>query len=134
MKAGEAFAAARAKVEAQLGDKRDDALLLATLGLIEAGLSRKEDALRDGRRAVELRPIADDAVDGATVIGSLAMIYAWVGDADSAIERLAFLAKTPGGPHYGQLKYDPAWDGVRGDPRFAAMLNELQPRAKERAR
>jgi TolB-like protein/Flp pilus assembly protein TadD len=134
VKAGEAFAAARAKVEAQLGDKRDDALLLATLGLIEAGLSRKEEAVRDGRRAVELRPIAEDAVDGATVIGSLAMIYAWVGDVDSAIERLAFLAKTPGGPHYGQLKYDPAWDGVRGDPRFAAMLNELQPRAKGRAR
>jgi TolB-like protein/Tfp pilus assembly protein PilF len=133
-KAGEAFAVARAKVEAQLDDKRDDALLLGTLGLIEAGLSRKEEALRDGRRAVELRPIADDAVDGATVMGSLAMIYAWVGDVDSAIERLAFLAKTPGGPHYGQLKYDPAWDRVRGDPRFAAMLNELQPRRKERSR
>jgi TolB-like protein/Flp pilus assembly protein TadD len=131
-KAGEAFAVARAKVEAQLGDKRDDALLVATLGLIDAGLSRKEDALRDGRRAVELRPIEDDAVDGATVISSLAMIYAWVGDVDSAIERLAFLAKTPGGPHYGQLKYDPAWDAVRGDPRFAEIVNQLQPRSKGR--
>jgi tetratricopeptide (TPR) repeat protein len=129
-KAGEAFAVARAKVEAQLGDQRDDAILVATLGLIHAGLSQKEDALREGRRAVELRPIEDDAVDGATVITSLAMIYAWVGDIDSAIERLAFLAKTPGGPHYGQLKYDPAWDVVRGDPRFAEIVNQLQPRSK----
>jgi len=129
-KAAEAFAAARAKVEAELTEQPDDALLLATLGLIDAGLSRKEDALREGRRAVELRPIADDAVDGATVISSLAMIYAWLGDVDAAIERLAFLAKTPGGPHYGQLKYDPAWDGVRGDPRFTQIVNQLQPRSK----
>ena len=129
-KAAEAFAAARAKVEAELTEQPDDALLLATLGLIDAGLSRKEDALREGRRAVELRPIADDAVDGATVISFLAMIYAWLGDVDAAIERLAFLAKTPGGPHYGQLKYDPAWDGVRGDPRFTQIVNQLQPRSK----
>jgi TolB-like protein/Flp pilus assembly protein TadD len=131
-KAAEAFAAARSKVEAELAGQPDDALLLATLGLIDAGLSRKDDALREGRRAVELRPIADDAVDGATVLTSLAMIYAWVGETDSALEQLAFLAKTPGGPHYGQLKYDPAWNAVRGDPRFARMLTELQPRAKRR--
>lgn len=129
-KASEAFAVARAKVEAQLGDKREDALLLTTLGLIDAGLSRKDDALRDGHRAVELRPIEEDAVDGATVISSLAMIYAWVGDVDSAIERLAFLAKKPGGPHYGQLKYDPAWDALRGDSRFTEIVNQLQPRPK----
>ena len=112
--------------------QRDDPLLIATLGIVDAGLARKEDALREGRRAVELRPIEDDAVDGATVISSLAMIYAWVGEVDSAIERLAFLAKTPGGPHYGQLKYDPAWDAVRSDPRFAAIVNDLQQRPKGR--
>jgi hypothetical protein len=117
-------------VEAQLGEKSDDALLLVTLGLIDAGLSRKDDALREGRRAVELRPIEDDAVDGATVISSMAMIYAWIGDTDSAIERLGFLAKTPGGPAYGQLKYDPAWDGVRADPRFAKIVDQLLPRSK----
>ena len=129
-KAAEAFTLARAKVEAGLAEQPDDALLLATLGLIDAGLGRKEEALREGRRAVELRPIADDAVDGATVISSLALIYAWVGDVDAAIERLAFLAKTPGGPHYGQLKYDPAWDALRGDPRFTQIVNQLQPRSK----
>jgi tetratricopeptide (TPR) repeat protein len=130
-KAGEAFAVARAKLEARTGAQHEDALLLATLGLIDAGLSRKEDAVREGRRAVELRPIEDDAVDGATVISSLAMIYAWVGEVDSAIERLAFLAKTPGGPTYGQLKYDPAWDAVRADPRFADILTQLRPRSKK---
>jgi TolB-like protein/Flp pilus assembly protein TadD len=127
--ASEAFAAARTTVEAELEVQRDDALLLATLGLIDAGLSRKEDALRKGRRAVELRPIKDDAIDGAAVSTSLAMIYAWVGETDAAIEQLRFLAKTPGGPHYGQLKYDPAWEAMRRDARFVEIVNQLQPRS-----
>src|SRR5229473_4401806 len=126
-KTREAFGAARVKIEAKLRDQPDDGVLLATLGLIDAGLSRKEQALAEGRRAVELRPISNDAVDGAAVIGNLAMTYAWVRDVDSAMERLVFLAKTPGGPDYGQLKFDPAWDAVRSEARFAKMLDGLRP-------
>jgi TolB-like protein/class 3 adenylate cyclase/Flp pilus assembly protein TadD len=126
-KAREAFGAARVKIEAKLHDQPDDGLLLATVGLIDAGLSQKEQALAEGRRAVELRPISNDAVDGAAVIGNLAVIYTWVGDVDSAIERLVFLAKTPGGPDYGQLKFDPAWDAVRREAQFAKILDGLRP-------
>jgi TolB-like protein/Tfp pilus assembly protein PilF len=130
-KAREAFARARATIETRLADGRDDPILLATLGLVDAGLSRKEEALREGRHAAELRPLSDDAVDGATVLNFLAMIYAWTGELNSAVEQLIALAKIPNGPHFGGLKYDPAWDAVRGDPRFTAMLNELQPRSKQ---
>lgn len=127
-----AFSAARLKIEARLHDQPDDGVLLARLGLIDAGLSRKQEAIAEGLRAVELRPISNDALDGAAVIGNLAMTYAWVGDVDSAMERLVFLAKTPGGPDYGQLKFDPAWDAVRRDPRFAKMLDGLQPASNRR--
>jgi TolB-like protein/class 3 adenylate cyclase/Flp pilus assembly protein TadD len=127
-----AFSAARLKIEAKLRDQPDDGVLLAMLGLIDAGLSRKQEAIAEGLRAVELRPISNDALDGAAVIGNLAMTYAWVGDVDSAMERLVFLAKTPGGPDYGQLKFDPAWDAVRRDPRFAKMLDGLQPASNRR--
>ncbi len=72
-------------------------------------------------------PISNDAVDGAAVIANLAMIYTWVGDIDSAIERLAFLGKMPGGPDYGQLKFDPAWDALRRDGRFAKIVDGLRP-------
>ena len=126
-KTREAFFAARLKIEAKLHNQPDDGVLLAMLGLIDAGLSRKPEALAEGLHAVELRPISNDAVDGAAVIGNLAMIYTWVGDIDSAIERLAFLAKTPGGPDYGQLKFDPAWDAVRRDARFAKIVDGLRP-------
>jgi TolB-like protein/Tfp pilus assembly protein PilF len=127
----ETFTRARADIEAQLAKQPDDPILLAMLGLVDAGLGRKEEALREGRRAVELRPLAEDAVDGATVLGFLAMIHAWLGDANKALDELEILARIPNGVHFGQLKYDPAWDAVRGDPRFTAMLNKLQPRAKE---
>jgi len=129
--AREAFTRARATVAAHLAEQPDDPILMATLGLVDAGLSRKEEALSEGRRAVELRPLADDAVDGATILGMLAMIYAWTGEVNSALDQLAFLATIPNGTTFGQLKYDPAWDSVRADPRFAAMLNSLQPRPRE---
>ena len=126
----ESLGRARTVIEGKLAGRQDDPILLATLGLIDAGLGRKEDAVREGRRAVELRPISEDADDGAILLGSLAMIYTWTDDVNAAIDQLIFLAKTPGGPPYGQLKYDPAWDALRGDARFNAMLNGLQPRSK----
>jgi len=103
-------------------------LLLATLGLVDAGLSHKEEALRSVRRAAELRPVSQDAMDGTEVLTSLTLVSTWVGDNDGAIEQLKFLVKTPASLSYGRLKYDPAWDSIRGDPRFAELLNTLQPR------
>jgi len=129
--ATEAFTRTRAAIEAQLAKQPDDALLLATLGLIDAGLGRKEEALREGKHAVELRPLTEDALDGSTVLCYLAMIYAWVGDANSALDQLEFVARIPSGLTYGALKYDPAWDPVRDNPRFTAVLTQLQPRPKE---
>lgn len=127
-KATEAFTRARATIVSQLAKQPDDPNLLATLGLVDAGLGQKEDALSEGRRAVALRPLSEDAVDGAAMLGSLALIYAWSGETSSALDQLEFLAKIPNGPNFGVLKYDPAWDAVRGDPRFAAMLASLQPK------
>ncbi|PZR72169.1 MAG: hypothetical protein DLM73_13835 [Chthoniobacterales bacterium] len=128
----EAFTRARATVAARLVEQPDDPMLLVTLGLLDAGLSHKEEALREGRRAVELRPVSEDAVEGPEVLGSLALIYAWTGEINSAIEQLLFLAKTPGGLSYGRLKYDPAWDAVRGDPRFAEIVKRLEPRSQKK--
>ncbi|PYL23298.1 MAG: hypothetical protein DMF37_10170, partial [Verrucomicrobia bacterium] len=112
---------ARAQGDAQ---KARDAFVVAR-SKIEAKLQQQPE----GRRAVELRPINDDALDGAVVITNLAMTYAWLGNNDSAIERLTFLAKAPGGPDYGQLKFDPAWDGLRSDVRFTKIVEGLRPAA-----
>ncbi len=120
------FARARAALEAKLGGRDDDAIAMATLGVIAAGEGRKEEAIAMGKRAVELRPIAKDAVDGATVLTALAMIYAWSGEPDLALQQLSVLSKVPGGPDYGQLRYDPAWNALRGDARFATIIEAAQ--------
>ena len=122
-----AFNEARAKIEAKLRDDPESAFLHGTLAVIQAGLGQKEQSLGEGRRAVALRPIAEDAVDGPVASACLAMVCAWLGDTDSAMEQLIGLASRPGGPDYGQLKFDPAWKDVRPDPRFQKMLAQLEP-------
>jgi len=106
----------------------DDASLISSLGIIDAALGRKEEALREGRRAVELLPIARDTLDGPPLVSNLAWIYAWTGERDLAIEQLAIVAKIPCGPTYGELRLDPKWDSLRGDPRFERIVSSLAPK------
>jgi tetratricopeptide (TPR) repeat protein len=127
-----AFTAARAQQEAAVRAastrQPDFANALSTLGMIDAGLGRKEEALREGRRAVELAPIAKDSTDGPQVVFHLALIYAWTGERDPAIEQLEIVSKIPNGPTYGMLRLDPVWDSLRGDPRFEKMVASLAPK------
>jgi tetratricopeptide (TPR) repeat protein len=127
-KAQSAFSAARA-IEAKIvHDQPDYAPAWSRLGLIDAGLGRKEDAIREGRRACELLPVNKDAMDGPSYITNLAMIYAWTGEKDSALEQLAISAKIPAGVTYGELKLYPQWDSLRGDPRFEKLVATLAPK------
>jgi tetratricopeptide (TPR) repeat protein len=127
-----AFNTAHDQIGQKLRDDPDNGLLRGVLCVINAGLGRKDEALSEGKRAVELRPINKDAVDGPVALTRLAMAYAWLGDNNSATEQLEYLAKTPGGPDYGQLKFDPAWAALRGDARFVKIIDRLQPRSTPR--
>src|SRR5262249_505069 len=97
------------------------------LGLIDAGLGRREEALREGRHAVELLPTEKDALGGPVMIKYLAMIAAWIGDKDLACEQLALALRPPSVISYGQLKLLPFWDPLRGDPRFEKIVASLTP-------
>jgi serine/threonine protein kinase/Tfp pilus assembly protein PilF len=127
-KARAAFTAARAEQEKLIAARPDDPGALSVLGLIDAALGRKEEALREGRRAVELLPVEEDAVNGARMIVCLARIAAWVGDSDLACEQLARASRLPGGVTYGELKLLPWWDPLRGDPRFEQIVASLAPK------
>jgi TolB-like protein/tRNA A-37 threonylcarbamoyl transferase component Bud32/Tfp pilus assembly protein PilF len=127
-KAQLAFTAARAEQEKTVQAQPDYGPAWCVLGVIDAALGRKEDALREGRRAVELLPVEKDSFNGAHMIHYLAMIAAWVGEKDLAFEQLAFSARTPAGVTYGELKLDPFWDPLRGDPRFEKIVNSLAPK------
>jgi hypothetical protein len=92
-------------------------------------LGNKEEAIREGQRAVELIPVSKSAIEGPMLIRYLAVIYAWTGDKDRAIERLAEVAKLPGSfLSYGHLRLHPFWDPLRGDPRFEALVASFAPK------
>jgi TolB-like protein/predicted Ser/Thr protein kinase/Tfp pilus assembly protein PilF len=123
-----AFTAARVEQEAVRRARPDDVPALSALGMIDAGLGRKEEALREGRRAAELMPLAKDATEAPGLIFDLAFIYAWTGERDLALEQLEMVSKIPGGPTYGTLRLDPVWDSLRGDPRFEKIVASLAPK------
>ncbi len=127
-KARTAFTAARREVEKTVEQQPDFAAALSLLGMIDAGLERKEEALREGRRGCELLPISKDAIDGADLAINLAQIYAWTGEKDRAIEQIAAVERVPSTLSYGLLKLHPYWDSLRGDPRFEKIVASLAPK------
>jgi len=127
-KAQSAFTTARAEQEKIVQAQPNYGPPLIVLGLIDAALGRKEEALREGRRSVELLPVEKDSIKGALMIVYMAMIAAWVGDKDLACEQLASAIRYPGPLSYGELKLLPFWDPLRGDPRFEKIVNSLAPK------
>jgi serine/threonine-protein kinase len=125
-KARSDFTAARAEQEKIVEAEPNYAVALCGLGLIDAALGRKEEALREGRRAVELLSSEKDALDGSAMVKYLVMIGAWVGDKDLALEQLATAVRIPSGLTYGQLKLLPFWDPLRGDPRFEKLVEDAK--------
>jgi len=97
-----------------------------TPALIDAGLGRKEEAIREGHRAAELTPVAKDAVNGAHIMQFLGIIYAWTGEKDLAIEQIASTLQVPSLLSYGQLRLHPFSDPLRGDPRFEKLVEEAK--------
>ncbi len=123
------FSNARKELEQTVRDQPDYAPALCALGVIDAALGNREDAIRQGLRAVELVPVSKSAVEGAMLVQYLAVIYAWTGDKDRAIDGLTEAAKLPGGViSYGDLRLNPFWDPLRGDPRFEAIVASLAPK------
>ncbi len=128
-----AFTAARAILERRLGEKPDYAPAWGLLGLVDAALGRKEEAIGEGRRACELLPVSQDAILGRRYLRSLAKIYAWTGEKELALEQIAKLSEPPPAFDYGDLQLDPDWDPLRGDPRFEALVARMAPDVGETA-
>ena len=125
--AEKAFLVARDEVEKTVREQPDYGPVYTVLGLIDAGLGRKEEAMREGRRALELLPVSKDAIDGAESMKYLAVIYAWCGEKDLALEQIAATLRIPSTLGYGRLKLHPYWDSLRGDPRFEKIVADLAP-------
>jgi serine/threonine-protein kinase len=123
-----AFTAARVEQEKIVQAQPNYGPALCVLGLIDASLGRKAEALREGRRAIELASVKKDAVSSPLMIQYLALIAAWTGDKDLACEQLLVAVRPPSILSYGELKLLPWWDPLRGDPRFEKIVASLAPK------
>ena len=115
---------ARLISEKLLREVPDDSARHAQHGLILAALGQKQEAIAEGKRAVELLPESQDALDGPRATETLAQIYAWTGESDEAFRLLDHLLVVPSGLTVPMLKLDPAWDPLRKDPRYQALIDK----------
>ncbi|HEY4283070.1 MAG TPA: tetratricopeptide repeat protein [Chthoniobacterales bacterium] len=122
-KAKTAYEKALPVMERLVGEAPDDPSRHAMLGGVLAILGRKDEAIREGKRAIELKPESKDAFDGPMYTLALAQIYAWSGDKDQALQLIEKSLTTPNGVTAPMLKLDPVWDPLRDDPRFQALIN-----------
>ena len=123
-----AFTNLRAEAAKIVAEQPNYAAALCVLGMADAALGNKEDAIRESRRAVELLPVTKDAIIGARLVQYLALVYAWTGEKDLALEQLSVAARLPSRLSYGHLRLHPYWDPLRGDPRFEKIVASLAPK------
>src|SRR5437016_7559716 len=122
-----AFLAAHAELERTVSEQPGYAPALCVLGLIDAALGRKDEAIREGRHAIELLPVTKDSIDGAELVKYLGVIYAWCGEKDLAVKQVGATLRIPSTLSYGNLKLHPYWDPLRGDPTFEHIVADLAP-------
>jgi TolB-like protein/Flp pilus assembly protein TadD len=122
------FTADRDQLKRNVEAHPEDAVLLSMLGIIDAALGRKEEAIQEARRAVEMLPVSEDGETGPSLISNLAVVYALTNEPNLAFEELNVSVGITGGVDYGELKLDPAWDPLRTDPRFDRLLAQLAPK------
>ena len=127
-KARIAYGHARAVAEKLVREAPQDSARRGQLGVVLAALGQKEQAINEGKRAVELLPESQDAFDGPQGTASLAQIYAWTGEFDEAFRLLDHLLDVPNGLTVPMLKLEPMWDPLRKDPRFQALIDKYSPK------
>jgi len=128
-KARTAFEQARVDSDELLRAAPADAARHGQHGLILAALGQKQEAVAEGKRAVELLPESQDAFDGPQITAALAQIYAWTGEFDEAFRLLDHLLAVPNGLTVPMLKLDPAWDRLRKDPRYQALVDKYSTKS-----
>jgi len=117
---------ARTALEEALREHPEDSRIHTSLGLAYAYLGSKEEAIREGKRAVNLYPLSKDAYGAPHYVSSLAMIYTVVGEYEEAINQLEYLMSIESGDIVSipVLRLDPIWDSLRQHPRFKRLLEE----------
>src|SRR5439155_27088506 len=116
------FDSARTILEVKARREPNDDYYHALLGLALAGLGGSADAIREGKRAVDLVPVSKDAGWNGYLRANLARVYVLLSERDKAIDLLEYVLARPGPLSVNWLKADPFWDPLRGSPRFQQLV------------
>jgi TolB-like protein/Flp pilus assembly protein TadD len=119
--AAEAFDSARAELSALVAEHPEEPRYRSSLGQALAGLGLDDDAVREGREGLRLMPPEVEAWRGSRRVIDLARIYSMTGRKDEAIDQLEYVMSIPSDMSAWELRLDPVWDPLRGDPRFEAL-------------
>jgi len=111
-------------IEAQVQKNPQDPRFRSSLGLVFAYLGRKDEAVQEGLRSIEMFPLSKDAFDGPRYVLNLAAIYTIVGEYEEALDLLENLMAITAGTTLSSslLRIDPQWDSLRQIPRFQQLL------------
>lgn len=123
-----ALLTARAELEKATIDQPNYGPAFCVLGMIDAALGRKDDAIREGQHAIDILPLSKDAIDGAELVKYLAVIYAWTGEKELALQQIEKTLKIPSTLSYGNLKLHPFWDSLRQEARFQTIVAAESPK------
>jgi tetratricopeptide (TPR) repeat protein len=120
------YESALSLLEKELKERPKDDRVHSSLGMVHAGLGRKEEAVREGRLGVELIPVSKNAVVGPFRVEDLAFIYVLVGEQDAALDQIEYLLSIPSWFSVPLLRLDPRWDPLREHPRFKELLERYE--------
>jgi TolB-like protein/Tfp pilus assembly protein PilF len=125
-KALAAFAVAEGGFREWLRRYPEEPNALGLLTLSIAGQGRRNDALREITHALETFPLSREPLSAVEMREYLSSAYAWTGDRELALELLQEIVRLPNGPPAGNLKVNPRWDDLRGDPRFEQIIADAE--------
>jgi len=120
----QAYESAESLLEAEVRSWPDDPRYHSSLGIAYAAQGRREEAIREGKKAVGLLPVARDAFYGLPYVQDLAFIYALTGETEAAIDQLEYLLSIPSWMSVSWLRMDPEWDQLRNQPGFIRLLEK----------
>jgi hypothetical protein len=87
-------------------------------------LGQKEQAIRAGKKGLELLPVAKEAYRGIYRLGDLTRIYVMVGEHGLALEQLDTLLSIPGVLSAKLLQLDPIWKPLWDHPDFIRLMKK----------